>query len=114
MVNNLPAVGETWVPAPRSESPVERERQPAPLFLPGEFHEQKAWQATTHGVAKVWHNLLNAQENLSAVKGWTQNQQRDGAEEELCSDNNRKQGDGAAASEPLPLKLETNLNTDLS
>ena len=26
--------------------------QPTPVFLPGEFDEQRSWQATDHGVAK--------------------------------------------------------------
>ena len=26
--------------------------KPTPVFLPGEFHGQRAWQATVYGVAK--------------------------------------------------------------
>ena len=30
------------------------EWQPTPVFLPGEFHGQRAWQATVLGVTKTW------------------------------------------------------------
>ena len=51
MVKNLPANGgHTGVSQVRSlgwEDPLEEERQPDALFLPGKFHEQRS-----HGVAK--------------------------------------------------------------
>ena len=31
--------------------------QPTPAFLPGEFHGQRAWQATVHGITRVGHDL---------------------------------------------------------
>ena len=31
---------------------MEKEMQPTPVFLPGEFHGQGAWWATVHGVPK--------------------------------------------------------------
>ena len=34
--------------------PWKRAWQPTPVFLPGEFHGQRAWWATAHGVAKSW------------------------------------------------------------
>jgi len=36
MVKNLPAVQDTWV----GKIPWRRERQPLPVFSPGEFHGQ--------------------------------------------------------------------------
>ena len=41
MVKNLPTVQETWV----GKIPWRRERQPIPVFSPGEFHGQ-----TSHGL----------------------------------------------------------------
>ena len=38
MVNNLPAVQETWVQSQFWKIPWRREREPTPVFLPGEFH----------------------------------------------------------------------------
>ena len=34
-----------------------RKWQPTPAFLPGEFHGQRAWQATVLGVTKSWTQL---------------------------------------------------------
>ena len=34
-----------------------RKWQPSPVFLPGESHGQRAWQATVHRVAKSWTRL---------------------------------------------------------
>ena len=31
-----------------------REWKHTPLFLPGEFHGQRAWRATVHGDAESW------------------------------------------------------------
>ena len=40
--------------------PWRRKWQPTPVFLPGEFHEQRgAWQATVHGVARSQTRLRN-------------------------------------------------------
>ena len=37
-VKNLSAMQETWVQSRRQEDPLEKEIQPTPLFLAGEFH----------------------------------------------------------------------------
>ena len=42
MIKNLPAMQETWVRSLGWEDPLEKERQPTPVFLPGEFHEQRS------------------------------------------------------------------------
>ena len=42
MLKNLPAMQETWIPPLGLEDPLEREWQPTPVFLPGEFHEQRS------------------------------------------------------------------------
>ena len=54
---NLPAVQEMWV----REIPWRREWQPTPGFLPGEFHGQRAWQATVCA-ARVRHDLATKQQ----------------------------------------------------
>ena len=41
MVKNLPTVWETQVQS-LSKNPWKRERQPTPVFLPGEFHGQRS------------------------------------------------------------------------
>ena len=38
MIKNLPARQETWVQSLGLEDPLEKEWQPTPRFLPGEFH----------------------------------------------------------------------------
>ena len=38
MVKNLPAVWETWALSLGWEDPLEKEMEPIPVFLPGEFH----------------------------------------------------------------------------
>ena len=42
MVKNLPAIQETWVRSLDQEDPLEKELLPTPVFLPGEFHEQRS------------------------------------------------------------------------
>ena len=37
--------------------PWKRKWQPTPDFLPGQFHGQRAWWVTVHGVAKSWTRL---------------------------------------------------------
>ena len=54
MVKNLPAIRETWVQSLDQEDPWRREWLPIPVFLPGEFMNRGAWQATVHGVTKSW------------------------------------------------------------
>ena len=39
---NLPAMQETQVQFLGQEDPLEKERQPTPVFLPGAFHEQRS------------------------------------------------------------------------
>ena len=46
-VKNLPAMQETWV----------QSLLLTPVFLPGEFHGQRTWQATVHGVVKSIESL---------------------------------------------------------
>ena len=40
MVKNLPAMWETQAPSLDQEDPLEKERLPTLIFLPGEFHEE--------------------------------------------------------------------------
>ena len=60
MVKNLLAIMrpgfDPWV----GKILLRREWLPTPVFLPGEFHEQRgAWQATVHGVTKSRTRLRN-------------------------------------------------------
>ena len=41
MVNNLPAMWDTWVQSLCWEGPLEWAWQPTSVFLPGEFHGQR-------------------------------------------------------------------------
>ena len=40
-VKNLPAMQETWFDSWAGKTPWRRERQPIPVFLPGEFQGQR-------------------------------------------------------------------------
>ena len=40
-VKNLPAMQKTWVGSLGQEDPLEKEMATPPVFLPGEFHEQR-------------------------------------------------------------------------
>ena len=42
MVKNLPAMQRTWIPSLDGKDPLEKERQPTPVFLPGELHGQRS------------------------------------------------------------------------
>ena len=42
MEKNLPAMQETWVQSLGWEDPLEKEMQPTPVLLPGEFHGQRS------------------------------------------------------------------------
>ena len=42
MVNNLPAMQETWVQSLGQENPLEKRMQPIPVFLPGESNERRS------------------------------------------------------------------------
>ena len=44
---------------PGLRNPWRRKWQPIPVFLPGEFHGQRAWWDTVHGVAKSQAQLSN-------------------------------------------------------
>ena len=61
IVKNPPAMWEAWVSVPGlGKIPWRRKWKPTPVFLPGEFHEQRgAWQATVHGVARSQTRLRN-------------------------------------------------------
>ena len=53
-VKNLPAMQDTQEMGVRSlgrEDTLEEDWQPTAVFLLGESHGQRAWQATIHGVA---------------------------------------------------------------
>ena len=52
MVQNPPAVQETWVRPLVRMIPWWRKWQPTPVILPGKFHEQRTWWTTVHGVTK--------------------------------------------------------------
>ena len=41
-VKYLPAMQETWVRSLGQKDPLEKGRQPTPVFLPGEVHEQSS------------------------------------------------------------------------
>ena len=67
-MKNLPAIEETWIRSMGQEDPLhgpltheEGEWSHTPVFLPGEFHEQRSlanW-ATVHGFAKGQTGLSN-------------------------------------------------------
>ena len=54
MVKNLPAMQETLVRYLGREDPWRRERQPTPVFFPGESHGQRSLVGL--GVTRVRHN----------------------------------------------------------
>ena len=54
MVRNLHAMWETQVRSLGQEDPLERKCLPTPVFLPGEFHGQRAWRATVHEAAESY------------------------------------------------------------
>ena len=64
-VKNSPANAETQemrVPSLGQEDPQRRKGQPTPVFLPEEFHGQRSWGATVHGIARVGHDLATKQQ----------------------------------------------------
>ena len=67
-VKSLPAMQETWVRSLGRKDPLEREWQPAPAFLPGEFHEQRNLAGYTQfmGSQKVRHEFLLTVMTLNA------------------------------------------------
>ena len=50
LVKNLPVMWDTWIRSPGWEDPLEKEKQPTPVLLPGEFRGVE--QAAVHGNAK--------------------------------------------------------------
>ena len=56
MVKNQPAVWETQVLSLGWEYPLEKGMQPTPVFLPGEFHEQRSLVGQGMGSQIVGHN----------------------------------------------------------
>ena len=51
-VKNLPAVQEPWAWSLVRKIPWRGEWLPTPVVLPGEFHRQRGWWATVHGVTQ--------------------------------------------------------------
>ena len=57
VVKNLPAMWETQVQSLGWEDPLEKKWQPTPVFLPGEFHEQRSLVGySTWGSQRVRYN----------------------------------------------------------
>ena len=58
MVKNLPAMWETQVRSLGQEDPLEKEWQPTPLLLPGEFHGQRglvSYSPWSHSQTRLSH-----------------------------------------------------------
>ena len=54
MIKNPSAMRETL----GQKDPLEKEMAThSPVSLPGEFHGQRAWWATVHGITKSWAQL---------------------------------------------------------
>ena len=47
-----PAMQETWVQSLGWKDLLEEGKAITPVFLPGEFHGQRSWLATVHGVTQ--------------------------------------------------------------
>ena len=63
MVQNLPAMQETWVQTLGLEDPLEKGMQPTPVFLPGESHGQRSLAGySPQGRKGVGHDLLTKQQ----------------------------------------------------
>ena len=52
MVNNLPAMQETWVQSLSWEDPLKKGMTTHSSIIAGEFHGEEAWWAIVHGVTK--------------------------------------------------------------
>ena len=53
LIKNLPAMQESWVRSLGWEDPLEEEMAThSSTPLPGEFHEQRSWAVTVHGIAE--------------------------------------------------------------
>ena len=59
MLKNLPAMQENQVWSLVRKIPWRREWQPTPIFLPGQFHGQRAWWARVLGVTMSLTKLSN-------------------------------------------------------
>ena len=61
MVKNLPAVQEDWICPWVSKIPWRKEWLPTPVFLPGEFHEQRNYMAgySPWGCKELSRNTTN-------------------------------------------------------
>ena len=57
MVNNLPAMRQTWVQSLDWKIPLQREWQPTPVFLPGKSHEKKSLVSYSPWVTRVRYDL---------------------------------------------------------
>ena len=66
VVKNLPAVQEEMqVLSLVWEAPLEKELEPAPIFLPGESHGQRSLAGyNPWGCKKVGHDLATKQQNI--------------------------------------------------
>ena len=58
VVKKLPVMQEMWVESLDWDNFLEEVQQPTPVFLPEEFHGQRAWWDGVYGVAElcVGHN----------------------------------------------------------
>ena len=52
MIKNFLAMQETWVWSLGQKDPLEKGMATQPVFLPGEFHEQRSLAGYSHGVTK--------------------------------------------------------------
>ena len=75
MVKNLPAVQETHVRSLGWEDVLEKEIQPTPVFLPGEFYEQRSlagygpWGCKESDMnKKTQHQYTHAQTQSNAIE----------------------------------------------
>ena len=57
IVKNLSAMQETQVQSLGGEDPWRSEWLPTPVFLPGEFHEQRSLEGYRPWVAESWTSL---------------------------------------------------------
>ena len=75
MVENLPAVRETWIWSLGWKDPWRRKWQPSPVFLPGESH----WQRSLAGYSLWGHKELDTTQQLThtirkvRIQNWLQN-----------------------------------------
>ena len=87
-VKSLPAMRETRVQSLGWEDPLEKEWQPTPVFLPGEFHGQRSL-GTVCGVTQSWTRLSDLTlslhfEDLSSRKD--SENEREEKTSQICND----------------------------